>query len=305
VPEVSVVIAAYNQARWLGEAIETVRAQTFTDWELVIVDDGSTDLTPAVVAPHRADVRIRYVQQPHAERMAARNRGIAASTGPLVAFLDADDRWLPTKLERQVAALADAPEAALCYTPARFIDELGRHLPLRKPVRSIAGDVFGRLLRSNVIILASVLARRRCIEAVGAFDERLPVHACEDWDLWLRLARRWPVAVVDEELTLYRRHGANTAWEQVLAGALAVIDKTYADPETKRRAGLSRAASRALHYWTNAAALADAEPAAARRLARRALGECPPAALSRPAAATLAGLLLPQAAVRALRRLAE
>ena len=304
-PEVSVVIAVYNQARWVGEAIASVRTQTFADWELVVVDDGSTDATSEVVARHADDARIRCLRQPHAERAAARNRGIAATAAPLVAFLDADDWWLPTKLERQVAALAAAPEAAFCYTPARFVDEDGRPLPLRKPVHAMAGDVFGKLLRANVVILASVVARRRCLEAVGAFDAGLPAFGCEDWDLWLRLARRWPVAVVDEELTLYRRHSTNTGWEQVLASALAVIDKTFADPATARRAGLSRAASRALHFWTNAAALAADEPAAALRLVPRALGACPPAVVSRPAAATLAGLLLPQAAVRALRRLAE
>src|SRR5262249_22851215 len=146
VPEVSVVIAAYNQARWVGEAIASVRAQTFVDWELVVVDDGSTDATSEVVARHADDARIRCLRQAHAERAAARNRGIAATAGPLVAFLDADDWWLPKKLERQVAALAAAPEAAFCYTPARFVDEARRPLPLRQPARATAGHVSRKLL---------------------------------------------------------------------------------------------------------------------------------------------------------------
>ena len=137
--EVSVVIAAYNQASWLAQAIDSVRAQTFADWELVIVDDGSTDDTPAVVA-RAEDARIVYVRQARAERAAARNRGIAASTGRLVAFLDADDLWRPEKLARQVAALAADPAAGLCYTIARFIDAAGRPLPLRKPPRALASD---------------------------------------------------------------------------------------------------------------------------------------------------------------------
>ena len=94
-PAISIVLPTYNQARWLDGAIDSVRRQTFMDWELLVVDDGSTDDTPAVVARHAGDTRIRHLPGPHAERAAARNRGIAASTGELVAFLDADDRWLP------------------------------------------------------------------------------------------------------------------------------------------------------------------------------------------------------------------
>jgi hypothetical protein len=148
-----------------------------------------------------------------------------------------------------------------------------------------------------------VVVRRRCLEEVGGFDATLPVHGCEDWDLWLRFARRWPFAVVDEELTLYRRHGANTAWRQVLASALAVIDRWYADPETARRAGRSRAAVRALHYWTNAAALATERRSDALPLVAAALREFPAATLSRSAMAALTALVLPAAAVRSLRRL--
>ncbi len=302
--DVSVVIAAHNQAGWLGDAIASVRRQTFTDWELVVVDDGSTDTTREVVAPHTSDPRIRYVFQSHQERSAARNHGIEASAGRFIALLDADDCWLPDKLAKQVVALEADPAAGFCYTPARFVDADGRPLAILKPARAIAGDVFPRLLRGNVIILASVLLRRACLEQVGGFDTTLSVYGCEDWDLWLRLARRFPVAVVDQELTLYRRHAANTGWEQVLASALLVIDKWYADPETARRAGVSRAAVRALHYWTNASALATEHPAAAFRLIRQALGEWPPALASRPALGTLAGLVLPRAAVRTLRRLA-
>jgi GT2 family glycosyltransferase len=300
--EVSVVVAAYNQGPWLAQAIESVRAQTFVDWELVVVDDGSTDDTPAVVARHAADARVVYVRQARAERSAARNRGIAASSGRLVAFLDADDLWHPEKLARQVAALAADPAAGLCYTVARFIDSAGRPLPVRKPPRALAGDVFTRLMRGNVLILASVVARRACLDAVGGFDPAITPYGCEDWDLWLRIARRYPVAVVDEELTLYRRHGGNTSWDRVLASALIVVDRWYADPETARRTGLSRRSVRALQLWLNAAALSGEDRVAAARLAARALRESPAAALGRSAIATVVGLVLPRALVAGLRR---
>jgi len=302
VPEVSVVVAAHDQVRWIGDAIESVRAQTFTDWELVVVDDGSTDGTADIVRRHAAmDARIRCLVQPRSERSIARNRGLAATSGPLVAFLDADDRWRPEKLARQLAALAAAPAAGFCYTVARFVDPENEPLPIRKPPRPIAGDAFAALLRGNVIILASVVARRACLDTVGGFDPTLP-YGCEDWDLWLRLARRWLVAAVEEELTLYRRHPGNTRWEQVLASALEVIDRWYDDPETATRAGLTRRAARARHFLVNAAGVASDDQRAALALIVRALREAPASALTRSGAAAAAALLFPRGFRRARSR---
>src|SRR5439155_19918371 len=128
------------------------------------------------------------------------------------------------------------------------------------------------------------------------------VYGCEDWDLWLRLTRRWPVAVVDEELTLYRKHPDNTAWGRVLESALAVVDKWYSDPATAPHAGISRRTARARQLWVNASALATEDRAAALRLAGRALTESPAAALGRSALATVAGLVLPRPAVELFKR---
>jgi glycosyltransferase involved in cell wall biosynthesis len=303
VPAVSIVLPTHDQARWLDGAIATVRGQTFADWELLVVDDGSTDDTPAVVARHIDDARIRYLPGPHAERAEARNRGIAASSGDLVAFLDTDDRWLPEKLARQVAALAAAPDAGLCYTIARFVDADDQPLPLRKPPRAIAGNLFPALMRGNLIIIASVVARRRCLDEVGGFDETLPVYGCEDWDVWLRIARRHPVAVVDDELTLYRVHAGNTPVGSLLASGLAVLDRRYADPGTTAAAGLSHAAARARLRWYLAGALATERRSAAVPLMLAAFRESPATAFARPALGALAALLLPRAAERALRRL--
>jgi hypothetical protein len=153
------------------------------------------------------------------------------------------------------------------------------------------------------MILASVMVRRAALERVGGFDATLGVYGCEDWDLWLRLAREWAIAVVDEELTLYRRHDGNTAAKQVLTSALLVVDKAYRDPRTAAAAGLSRAAARARLYWYHAGALALENRRAAVRPVLRALGESPAAVLCRPALGALASLVLPHAAVGALRRL--
>ncbi len=302
-PAVSIVLATHDDAPWLDGAIATVRAQQHADWELLVVDDGSTDDTPAVLARHAGDPRIRHLPGPHRERAAARNRGIAAARAPLIAFLDADDRWRPEKLARQVAALAAAPDAALCYTPARFIDAADRPLPLRAPPVALAGDLFPALLRGNFIILASVLARRDALAEAGGFDETLPVFGCEDWDLWLRVARRRRVIVVDEELTLYRRHAGNTGIAALRASGLAVLDRRYAEPGTAAAARLSRAAARARLQWYLAAAAAAERRAAGLPLALAAVREAPASLFERPALGALAALLLPRAAERALRRL--
>jgi hypothetical protein len=192
---------------------------------------------------------------------------------------------------------------ALCYTPARFIDAADRPLPIRKPPVALAGQVFPGLVRANFIILASVVARRDAVLRAGCFDESLPAYGCEDWDLWLRLARHHPVAVVDEELTFYRQHADNTRPAALLESGLAVIDRRYAEPGTAEAAGLSRAAARARLHWYLAGTVASEQRIAALPLVLRALREAPASALARPALGALAALLLPRAAERALRRL--
>lgn len=293
-PEISVVLATRNQARWLDAAVSSVRGQTMPDWELLVVDDGSTDDSAAVMARHRDDPRIRWLPGPHRERAAARNRGIAAARAPLLAFLDGDDLWYPQKLARQLDALARRPRAALCYAVARVIDADGQPRPERKPRRPLGADPFAALARGNTIILSSVVVRRAALLAVGGFDESLSVLGCEDWDLWLRLARRWPVVGVEEELVGYRVHGANTPSRQLLESALLVIDRRWAEPDTARRAGLSRATARALHRWWHAARVATATRTDALNEIRRALAEAPHTVWSRPALHALRALAVPR-----------
>ncbi len=301
-PTVSVVLATRNQGRWLPETLASVRAQTFDDWELLVADDGSTDDTAAVVAAID-DSRIHWLPGRTAERSAARNRALAAAKGRYVAFLDGDDCWHPDKLARQVAALDAAPDAALCYTIARYVDASGAPLSHRKPDVPPTGRVFPRLVRGNCIILASVMAPRERVAAAGGFDETLPVFGAEDWGLWLRLARRAPVVAIAEELTFYRRHTGNTAWQHILRSGLAMLDRLYADPAVAAEAGLPHAAARARHLWYHATIAAAEGRAAGFALAAKALRESPATALSRPALGTVAALVLPRPALRTLGRL--
>src|SRR5262249_50069876 len=148
-----------------------------------------------------------------------------------------------------VAVLDADPAAALCYTIARYVDGDGRPLPIRRPPRPVAGDCFAALVRANRMILSSVVVRRAVLETVGGFDAGLPVFGCEDWDLWLRIARRHRVAVVPDELTRYRVHPGNTPQAAILASGLAVLEKLYRDPATATDAALPAAAARALLVW--------------------------------------------------------
>ena len=149
IPTVSVVMAAKNYAAFLPEAIDSLLAQTFPDWELVIVDDGSTDATPAVVRPYLADSRIRYFRSDVLGQSRAKNLGIGFSRGEFIAFLDADDAWFPTKLAEQVELLRASPTVGVTYTQRELIDETGRSLGFRhntEPrliVRRVADIVHG------------------------------------------------------------------------------------------------------------------------------------------------------------------
>jgi glycosyltransferase involved in cell wall biosynthesis len=200
-PAVSIVIAAYNYARFLAEALESVMAQTFADYEVLVIDDGSSDDTDAVVQPFLADPRVHYYRTPHLGQPGAKNTGIRLARAPLLAFLDADDLWLPDKLARQVALLRADPGLGVVHTRRLLIDEGGRELEYEQPELP-RGSVLPLLFRDNFVCFSSVLARREVLEEAGGFDEGLSLAI--DYDLWLRVARRHRFDHVDEPLVCYR-----------------------------------------------------------------------------------------------------
>ena len=192
-PTVSVVMAAHDSAQTIEAAIASVRLQTRRDWELIVVDDGSTDETAAVAAAVPDD-RIRIVTQSNRGAAAARNAGLRSARAPLVSTLDSDDLWLPSYLETMVQALAEAPDVAVAYTDAWVLDDAtGR---VRKttemtyqrppiPPPTAHRELLKELLRRN-FVYNSVTARRDALLAVGGYDERL--WNAQDWELWLRVA---------------------------------------------------------------------------------------------------------------------
>jgi hypothetical protein len=202
---ISVAIAAYNGADYLREAIESVLAQTHRQIEIVVVDDGSTDHTAAVCAAFGDRVKYFYQANDGTNGAGARAAAIRAAAGEWIAILDQDDRWLPEKIEKQLAALADMPDAGLIFTGFRPIDETGQ--TAGEPVLTTPnGDVFHLLLTVNPYCASSALMKREAVEKYGLPDPR-PGPA--DYELWLHLGRDCPVAVVSECLTEYRTHAEN------------------------------------------------------------------------------------------------
>lgn len=202
-PGVAVIIPTFNYARFVARAVQSVLDQTFPPAEVIVVDDGSTDETPDVLATFGS--RIRVIRQENRGVSAARNLGVEDASAPLVAFLDADDAWLPRKLEAQVAALQAHPGAGLVHCGVQDVDEDGR--VLRRNTEGGEGWVAGDLLMMKPVVHApscSMLIPRRVFDEAGGFDERLSTSA--DWDLCVRIAARLPFAFVPEVLLSYTIH---------------------------------------------------------------------------------------------------
>lgn len=229
-PEISVVIPTYNAARYVGAAVDSVLAQTFTDLEVLVVDDGSEDNTREVLAPYGQPVR--YLYQENAGVSAARNLGIAKSRGRYVAFLDADDTWLPGKLELQRSALTCMPGVGACYSAHIVADEDLSPLGVQRSPRR-AGALEDLLFRGNVVGTPStVIVERELLERVGGFDPAF--SQCADWDMWVRVARHTEFAYIGEPLVTYRQHANNMSRNIRLLedDSLRVIRKGLEHPET-------------------------------------------------------------------------
>ena len=230
-PTVSVVIPCYNYGRFLRDAVASIQSQTFTDHEIIVVDDGSTDDTE--IQAREMGATVRYLRQPNQGPSAARNTGIAAARGRYIAFLDADDTWQPEKLARQVPILEGHPDVVLVYTDSTYFDgatgrDVGRH---RERFAHPHGRVLGRLLEAgNFIHSPTPLVRRTTLEDVGGFDPTL--RSSEDWDLWVRIAARGEIAYIDEPLARYRLHGAQASRnvDALRDGQLRVLNKALGTP---------------------------------------------------------------------------
>jgi len=196
---VSIVLPVFNRSQWVCEAVDSVLAQTMRDFELIVVDDGSTDKTPDALG--RYGDRIRLLRQQNRGVSAARNRGVRSAGGRWIAFLDSDDLWRAEKLAKQTAFLAGRPAARICQTEEVWIRNGARVNPGRRH-RKPSGDIFTASLALCLVSPSAVMMEKSLFMETGGFDESLP--AAEDYDLWLRISLRHPVYLIDEPLVVKR-----------------------------------------------------------------------------------------------------
>ncbi len=231
---ISVIIPAYNAGKTIKATIESVLNQTFSDFEIIIINDGSTDSTLEIIE-HIPDHRIKVLSYPNSGPQKSRNRGISEASGEYLAFLDADDIWTPDKLESQLNALVENPEAAVAYSWTNWVNETGE-VWRRGTYISAAGNVYEQLLLIDFVGSGSnPLIRRQALASVGDFDESLV--GGQDWDMWLRLAALYPFAVVPLPQILYRKSPDSNSWsnnvERQEIGFNRVIEKAlFQAPES-------------------------------------------------------------------------
>jgi glycosyltransferase involved in cell wall biosynthesis len=202
---VSVVVAAYNAEQWISATLRSIFSQSCLPLEVIVVDDGSTDQTPRILESE--ETSIRYERQEHRGQPAARNAGIRSARGEYVAFLDADDLWYPKKLESQID-FVDRTNSAWVICDADWIDRTGKKVSLRSPPLH-EGNVLRTLFLENFIKSATPIVRRKVFDEVGFFDERPEARIGEDWDMWLRIAARYPLGVIPEALAAIRLHATS------------------------------------------------------------------------------------------------
>lgn len=209
-PTLSIVMPTHNRAGYISIAIESVLQQTYQDWELLIVDDGSTDDTKSVVEPFlKRDARIRYIHQDQNKGIAfTRNNGVAQARGRYIAMLDSDDAWAsPDKLARQIAVLNADPELGIIGTWLEIIDEKGVHTGQQLSYAQDDAGIRSKEIYKNAFAQSSVIFRKEAFEKAGGYDGRFVVT--DDHDLWLKIGRSYRFATLPSYDLLYRKHSGN------------------------------------------------------------------------------------------------
>ena len=235
-PRVSVIIPSYNSAKYIGQALESVFAQTYKDYEIIVADDGSTDETVQVLEAYQD--RITLLTLPHKGICATRNEAIRQSHGEFIALLDSDDLWEPTKLQLQVAYLDRHSEFALVYAySTNFTNEDEGNVSLVKKL-DFEGHIFKDLFTKNSFANSTIVMRRSVFDEMGGYDESL--IAMEDYELNLRIAREYPIGRVPQSLLRRRIHPDSfysSGYDNQYTYQLPVYDKLMSDPEVQRIIG--------------------------------------------------------------------
>lgn len=225
-PAISVIIPAYNAEATIAETIGSVQKQTFTDLEIIVINDGSTDRTLEVLQKI-PDPRLKVFSYKNSGVSVSRNRGISQATGEYIAFLDSDDLWTPDKLESQLTALQYNPKAGVAYSWTYFMFE-DEKLSFVENSHCFEGNVYPGLLLTNFLHNGSnPLIRKEAVESVGLFDPA--IKSVEDWDYYIRLAKKWDFVLVPKPQILYRQHLSSISYniEVMQQHCLQLMKKTF------------------------------------------------------------------------------
>jgi len=234
---ITVIIPTFNQQALLLETIRSVFAQTFQDYELVVVDDGSTDATRQALAPY--EHRLRYVWKENGGEASARNRGIREARCRFIAFLDHDDLWDPGFLATTITHMETHPSLGLVSTGSIRLPDGKQHPGFRKGL--LQGDLFPLLFRRNFITTSGVVVRREVFDRVGLFNE--PLRFGVDYDMWLRIAKEYPIALLNRPLCKWRHHAGNISKSELLqlrTCVLQLIESHSRDPRISPRLSRTR-----------------------------------------------------------------
>ena len=223
-PNVSIIMPAYNSSRWISDSIQSVFEQNYVQWELLIVDDGSTDNTKNIVKDFLNDKRIKYFYQDNYGPAVARNYGISKASGKYLAFLDSDDLWKPNKLELQLNYLKNNPDCCLIHTNySTFESNTQNSKPFRQTPWFSNWDENERLLMFDTIGTLTVLTETQLIKNLGGFNNDL--HGTEDWDLWIRVSKEGKISKLNDDTAFYRIHPKGIS--QSFDKHLIELDKVY------------------------------------------------------------------------------
>jgi len=260
--KVSVIIPTYNRADLLPEAIDSVLAQTWKEMEIIVVDDGSTDRTKETV--RRYDDRVRYFYKENGGPSSARNMGIKKAKGTHVAFLDSDDVWEPEKLRIQMDFMREHPEIKFVCTDSSLIGS--RKSRERKLRKDSMGHLFPILYLNSFVRTSTALMVKECFQEIGYFDERY--RSVEDYDVWLRVAKRFPIAYLNQPLVRYRKHEDNVSRDKITLrhNALRVLEAHYDPRQISARTHRIRMSNLHLYFGRAYLRLGDT------RMAREAFG---------------------------------
>jgi glycosyltransferase involved in cell wall biosynthesis len=251
-PKISVIIPTYNRADYICETIDSVLNQTYKDFELIVVDDGSTDDTKKKLEKYGS--KIKLIEQPNSERAVARNNGVKNSTGEYIAFLDSDDIWIEDKLEKQVKVLDENNDYILVYGQCHRIDDNSNKIKIAKrQLEGHSGEIFEKLLMRNLVVSPTPVIRREYFEKTDGFQTRYIPY--EDWEFWVRFSLLGKFYYIDEPLSYYRIHPGQSvqtaAAKKIDEVTTLLLEDSYKlkdTPKTLKRKSLGIANLR-FSYW--------------------------------------------------------